>query len=447
MSYTPTNFLQNVATYQKLTIAEMTNQNYTIKHGNHMADNIANLSGNLGTTLNYIVAPMSTTSRSLAAPPTGISQTLQPLTVDQQFQNSQAISDVQFLFNFDRNSYEKIQGRANAISIATSFEQASMLNAISEMPSYDDKGNITGVHTEQGPYRFFGDGSTDISSVTKMAEMAYAFKEIGFAHDKFHAILPSSVVSKLISTQLAQFTIDRNNSASANWELGSLKGIVGLEFFESNLMPQHIAGQVGQAEAPANVVTVVSTNSPTGEDITEITVTVDASLSNTADAFKIGDMCQFVQGVAGKADIRQVVVYGKKPTRLPAQMLITADSATVGTTATIKIRTANGKGLCSQAGNLNQNISAPIVPGTKIQIMPSHEAGLVHSGNQLYVATPKLPDTYPYNSSTYTDPDSMLSLRWYAGFNLDYKTHQMTMDMIAALGLLPNNCMRLMFPL
>lgn len=447
MSYTPTNFFQNVPTYQKLSIAYMSNQNYTIKYGNHMAENIANLTGNLGTTLNYMVAPMSTTSRNLAAPPTSIAQKLQPLTVDQQFKNSQAISDIQFLFNFDRNSYEKIQGKANSISIATEVELASMQNAISQMPSYDDKANVTGVHSEQGPYRFFGNGLTDISSVTKMAEMAYAFKEIGFAHDKFHAILPSSAVSQLISTQLAQFTTERNNRASASWELGSLKGIVGLEFFESNLMPQHLAGQVGQAEAPANVVTVVSTNSATGENVTEITVTVDASLSNTADAFKIGDMGQFVQGVAGKTDIRQVTTYGKKVTHLPAQLLIVSNAETVGTSTTIKLRTTNGLGLCWQAGNPNQNISAPIVAGTKIQFMPSHNAGLLHSGDQLYVATPKLPSTSPYEHSIYTDPDSMLSLRWYTGFDPQYTVHQITMDMVAALGLLPNNCMRIMFPL
>lgn len=447
MSYTPTNSLQNVATYQKYDVAYMRNTAYIVKHGNHMADNIANLTGNLGATVNYMVAPMSTVARSLSSPPTGIAQRLQPLTVDQQFQRSLALSDVEFLFNFDRNAYEKIQGEADAIAIATELELTAMQNAISQMPSYDEGGNVSGVHTDQGPYRFFGDGSTDIASVTQMARMAYDFKEIGFAPKKFHAILPTSAVSSLLSTQFSQFTMNRNNEASASWEIGTLNGIVDLEFFASNQMPQHLAGQVGQATAPANVVTVVSTNDPTGANVTQITVTVDASLSNTADAFVIGDMGQFVQGVAGKTDIRQVTRYGKKVTHLPAQMLITADADTVGTSSTITIRTTNDVGFCWQSGNPNQNISAPIVAGTKIQIMPSHDVGLVHSGNQFYCATPKLPETRPYDNAIYTDPDSMIALRWYAGFDIQYKTHQITKDMIAALGLLPDNCMRLMFAL
>jgi hypothetical protein len=447
MSYTPTNVLQNVATYQKYDLAYMRNTAYIMKHGNHMADNIANLTGNLGTTVNYMVAPMSTVARSLSAPPTGIAQRTQSLTVDQQFQRSLALSDIQFLFNFDRGAYEKVQGEADAISIATGVELSAMQNAISQMPSYDAQGNVTGLHTEQGPYRFFGDGSTDISSVTKMAQMAYDFKEIGFAPKKFHALLPTNAVSQLLSTQFSQFTINRNNDASTDWELGGLNGIVGLEFFASNQMPQHLAGQVGQATAPANVVTVVSTNDPTGENVTLITVTVDASLSNTADAFKIGDMGQFVQGVAGKTDIRQVTRYGKKVTHLPAQMVIMSDADTVGTSTTITIRTTSDLGFCWQSGNPNQNISAPIVAGTKIQFMPSHDVGLVHSGDQFYCATPKLPETRPYDNAVYSDSETMLALRWYAGFDIQYKTHQITKDMIAALGLLPDNCMRLMFPL
>ena len=65
----------------------------------------------------------------------------------------------------------------------------------------------------------------------------------------------------------------------------------------SNLLPTQIAGYVGQAGTPNNVVTVVSVNDPTGNNVTQITFTEPQGLS-LPNPLNPGDLLQFNDGVS-----------------------------------------------------------------------------------------------------------------------------------------------------
>ena len=73
-----------------------------------------------------------------------------------------------------------------------------------------------------------------------------------------------------------------------SWEVGDF-GTPLVSYYQSNLMPIHVSGNTGVNQ---HTLTVVSTNDPTGQNVTQITLYSGAAASD-ANAVFAGDLFQF----------------------------------------------------------------------------------------------------------------------------------------------------------
>ena len=177
------------------------------------------------------------------------------------------------------------------------------------------------------------------------------------------------------------------------------------------MLPTHVAGNVGNAGGGGNVLTVVSTNDPTGNNITQITFS-GAALSDPDAIFQF-DGFTFNDNVGALPNLRYLTFVGHKQNGLvPVQLQVTAPAGSNGAgEVTVNITPA----LCSTPGNQNQNLTYNIVAGMQVTVLPSHICGLIVGGNALFFAMPPLPDQSPYITSNERDPLTGISTRLYTG--------------------------------
>ena len=160
------------------------------------------------------------------------------------------------------------------------------------------------TNTYSGPYRFFGDGSTPLSSYQQLAQAVMLFKNYGSVAEGIKIYLPDTVIPSIVGNGLNQFAPDRNNEIAMSWEVGAF-GTPRVMYYQSNLMPIHVSGNTG---VNAQTLTVVSTNDPTGQNVTQITVS--GATASDASAVFAGDMFQFKDGVSGKPNMRYLTFIG-----------------------------------------------------------------------------------------------------------------------------------------
>ncbi len=71
---------------------------------------------------------------------------------------------------------------------------------------------------------------------------------------------------------------------------------------------------------------------------------------------------------------------------------------------------------------------------------------MIQSGNQFYVAMPKLPETTPFPSSTVVDEDTGASLRMYTGAQFGQNLYGTVHDAIWGKTQVSDNAMAMIFP-
>jgi hypothetical protein len=244
-------------------------------------------------------------------------------------------------------------------------------------------------------------------------------------------VLPVTEIPAIVSSGLNQFALKRNDEEAKTWQVASFSGC---DAYESNLLPIHFSGDVGNS---GDVLTFVSIN-PSGDQITFST-----SLGNDVNAVKAGDLFQFSDNVPGQPNLRFRTFTGRNVSGQPVQFRATQDAAAVAGSITMNITPA-----LLAAPGLDQNLSSPLVSGqSQATSPPSHRAGIIMSGRPLYCAFPKLPNKDPYNTVSITDPDSGMSLRHYWGNGLTDNTRGYIRDCVWASTLIAENSMRLIFPL
>lgn len=438
MAVLPSNILQQVQTYQKAGLAYLDNYFCGTSIANKKFSNFQNFSGNLGTTVTFDLPVRYNTRNSLVAQFQSTQQRFQPLTVDQSFSTSYAFSAEQFIYN--TQDYMAQFGKSAVKQIGSRIESNLLLNFTSALPVNQNEVPTGALHTESGPYRFFGDGVTPINSFGQLATMLAYFRNYGAASDETRCVLSDIAVPSIVNTGLNQFVRDRNEELALSWQLGEFSNC---EWFQSNLLPQHIAGTVGQAGAPNNVMTVVSTNDPTGAAITQITFSVLTAASDTSCILS-GDLFQFNDGVSGQPNLRYLTFIGQSLSSNPVQCRATATAASSGgSQVTVSIYPP----LCSQAGNQNQNLLFNIVAGMKVTVMPSHKAGIVYSGDALFLAMPQLPDQTPFPTGYKADEDTGIALRYTYGSVFGQNQMGFITDQITGSTLVPEYSMRVLFPL
>jgi hypothetical protein len=436
----PQNILKQVITYNDSGLAYLENLNCLISTTNKKFMNFQDTEKQLGDTVQFDVPPRSIAMNGLVASFQSAQQRFGTIVCDQAANSSMAFTAQQFVFNV--HDYMEKFGMSRVEELSAKIEKNVGRNADSSVPvmtvNSDGQSVPTGaLHTESGPYRFYGDGVTQINSFQQLASMLALNAEYGVPAGAPDVYLPNLAIPGIVGSGLNQFVPARNEEFANSWDLGTYKGS-NARYYRSNLLPIHRSGSVGN---DALTLTVVSTDDPTGANINNITL----SGANVSDALSIlsGDLGQFVDGVAGFNDMRYLTWTGHEECGVPVQVraLATAGS-NGGGQVTINVFPP----LQSTIGpnqNLNQNIQA----GMKMTFLPDHRCGMVVSGKALYLAMPKLPDEVPFPTSTQTNKATGASLRLYYGTLFGKNTRGLINDAIWGSYGQPEYMMRIAFPL
>jgi hypothetical protein len=222
-----------------------------------------------------------------------------------------------------------------------------------------------------------------------------------------------------------------------SWEVGEF-GTPPVMYYQSNLLPVQIAGTVGNS---AQLLTVVSTNDPTGNAITQITFS--GATVNDVNAIKSGDLLQFQDNVSNQPNLRYLTFVGHTISAQAVQVRALANAAADGSGNVIVNITPT---LQSTPGG-TQNINANIVAGMQAKALPSHKCSLVIGGDAFYIAMPRLPDQYPFPTAAEYDPDTGVSLRMTYGSLFGQNQMGMIHDATWGSVLVPEYSMRIAFPM
>lgn len=431
----PNNVLQTVQTYQKAELAWLLNSFCGIYLANKKFKNFQEREANLGDTVTFDLPPRFSTYNGLVITLQDSVQRVESLVCSQASNVSSGYSDQQFIFNV--RDYMDRFGEAAMKELGSRIESDILRNAVSGVlinnpqdPSYGQAPNTT-----SGPYRFYGNAVTALNSYQQLAQAIANFHDYGAAPDKVRGILPAVDIPAFIGSGLNQFAPERNNDIALSWMLGEFSGC---QWYRSNLLPTHVSGNVG---VNGSTLTVVSTNDPTGTNITQITFS--GATASDANAIFAGDMFQFNDGVSGKPNMRFLTFIGHQPSQQPVQFRATAAAgATAGGQVTVSIYPP----LVSVV-NENQNLNNAIQAGMQVSVLPSHRAGLLYSGDQFYLAMPQLPDQSPFTTVSQMDKDSGASIRHYFGVQFGQNVRAYVRDSIWGSDLVADNSMRLIFPM
>ena len=293
------------------------------------------------------------------------------------------------------------------------------------------------LNTFSGPYRFFGNGATSLSSYQQLAQSVMFFKNYGSVAEGIKVYLPDTIIPSIVGNGLNQFAPERNNDTAMSWEIGDF-GTPRVSYYQSNLMPIHVSGNTG---VNAQTLTVISTNDPSGQNVTQIT----CSGASTSDANAVfsGDLFQFADGVANQPNMRYLTFIGHFPSANPVQFRVTASSASNSAgNVTLTITPA-----LNWAGGNSQNLNNPIAAGMQILTFPSHRCGGILGGEAFYLAMPQLPEQSPYDTANEFDEDTGCSLRLTYGSLFGQNQTGMIYDEVHGSVIVPEYSMRYMIPL
>ncbi len=121
-------------------------------------------------------------------------------------------------------------------------------------------------------------------------------------------------------------------------------------------------------------------------------ITASGASGSDANAIVQYDKFQFNDGVAGFSNLRYLTFIGHKVSSNPVQFAATAPAASdSGGNVTINITPP------LQASYSNTvNLNTPIQVGMQFTGLPSHRAGMINSGNSLFLGMPRLPEEIPF---------------------------------------------------
>lgn len=440
MALLPTNVLQNVQTFQKSDLAWLRTECVALMLSNKKFDNFQDKTGNLGDTVTFDLAPRAVSNNGLIVSFTPSQQRVMSLSVTQAANVSNVYSQQELIFNVE--DYEDRFGEAAISEYGSKVEIDILQNFISNVrvnnPESPNHGQLVDQSGMSGPYRFFGDGITPLDSYQTLAQGIANFKAIGWSKRDLCGVLAQDKIPPVVGNGLNSFAQTRNNEIAQSWWLGDF---AKCSWYESDKLPIHYAGNVGNA---GTTLTLVSVNDVTGENITQL-VFSGASASD-AQALANGDLASFNFGVSGQSNVFQRQIIGKAITQQPVQFRVVAPTGYVASNGGGQV-TVNIYPALVSAPTLNQNISTSLQPGMQVTFLPSHQAGIIMSGQPLYAAMPRLMNTDPFSSVETTDEETGISMQHYWGtqFGLNQKAY--VWNGIWGSCMVPDNCMRVIYPI
>lgn len=412
----PANYLQQVQTFQMSGLALLQNYSCFISTANTKFREFNKMTANLGDTVTFNRPSRFVYQPSLSVNFQPATQLVQPLTVNQQGNASYIFTSQQLIFNVE--------------DYLSEFARDAVAEVSTQVEAY-----VAGL-AETQPYRFYGDGVTQINSFGQLASMMAQFRNFGAAKGDAKGYLSDIAVPSIVNSGLNQFVMDRNEDMSMSWMVGNFRRT---DWYESNLLPTHVAGNVGNN---GTTLTVVSTNDATGANITQITFS--GATTNDAAAILQYDSLQFIDNVSGQPNMRFLTYVGHLPSQSPVQFQAVANAgANGGGDVTVTITPA----LCAQPGNPNQNIQFNVAAGMQVSVLPSHRCGLIVGGNAMYLAMPQLPDMYPYPTGNSVDETTGVSMRLYYGGIVPTGQVGYIHDVIFGATAVPDYLMKVAFPL
>lgn len=435
MAVFPNNILQTVQTYQRSGLALLQNLCCHIATANTKFKDFDKIQANLGSAVTFDLPPRATTVAGLVASFQPAVQRVQQLVCDQANNSSFAVTSQQRIFNLEKGEedYMRVFGKSFIAELATQVEGNVAKNWDSSVRSQLD-GTL---NTFSGPYRYFGNGSTALTSYQQLAQAIMFFKNYGSVAEGIKVYLPDTVVPAVVGNGLNQFVPHRNDDIAMSWEIGDF-GTPLVSYYQSNLMPIHVSGTTGVSQ---QTLTVISTNDPTGQNVTQITVS--GATASDASAVFSGDLFSFQDGVSGQPNMRYLTFIGHFPSANQVQFRVTADAA------------ANASGnvvlnifpALNWAGGQNQNLNNPIAAGMQILGIPSHRAGGILGGDAFYLAMPQLPEQSPYDTANEYDEDTGVSMRLTYGSLFGQNETGMIYDETHGSVIVPEYSMRYVIPL
>jgi hypothetical protein len=437
MAVFPNNILQTVVTYQRSGLALLQNLCCHIATANTKFKDFDKIQANLGSAVTFDLPPRATTTAGLVASFQPAVQRVQQLVCDQANNASFAVTSQQRIFNLEKGEedYMRVFGKSFIAELAGVVEKNVALNWASGVQS--QLPGTTTLNTFSGPYRYFGNGSTALTSYQQLAQAIMFFKNYGSVAEGIKVYLPDTVVPAIVGNGLNQFVPKRNDEIAMSWEVGDF-GTPLVSYYQSNLMPIHVSGDTG---VNAQTLTVVSTNDPTGQNVTQITVS--GATASDANAVFSGDLFSFQDGVAGQPNMRYLTFIAHSPSANQVQFRATANAA------------ANAAGLLTinifpalnWAGGQNQNLNNPIAAGMQILGLPSHRCGGILGGDAFYLAMPQLPEQDPYATANEYDEDTGVSMRLTYGSLFGQNQTGMVYDETHGSVIVPEYSMRYVIPL
>src|ERR1700691_6064422 len=285
-----TNILQQVQTYQRSSLGLLLNLCCHISTANSRFKDFDKIQANLGSTVTFDLPPRFTTTAGLVASFEPAVQRVLQLVADQANNTSFAVTSQQRIFNLEKGEedYMRVFGKSAIAELANLVEGNIALNWDSGVQSQLPGGTL---NTYSGPYRFFGDGSTAITSYQQLAQAVMFFKNYGAVAEGMKFYLPDTVIPAIVGNGLNQFVPNRNDEIAMSWEVGDF-GTPLVKYYQSNLMPIHVSGDTGVL---GQTLTVISTNDPTGQNVTQITVS--GATASDPNAVFAGDVFQFADGI------------------------------------------------------------------------------------------------------------------------------------------------------
>jgi hypothetical protein len=434
MAVFPNNILQQVQTYQRSGLALLQNLCCHISTANTKFKDFDNIQANLGSVVTFDLPPRATTVAGLVAAFQPAVQRVQTLACDQANNSSFSVTSQQRIFNLEKGEedYMRVFGKSFIAELATQVEGNIAKNWDSSVNS-----QLTNtLNTFSGPYRFFGNGSTALTSYQQLAQSIMLFKNYGSVAEGIKVYLPDTIVPAIVGSGLNQFVPKRNDDIAMSWEVGDF-GTPLVNYYQSNLMPIHISGNTGVL---GQVLTVVSTNDPTGQNVTQITVS--GATASDADAVFSGDLFQFID-ISGFPNMRYLTFIGHFPSANPVQFRVTADASASGAGNVVLTITP----ALNWAGGQNQNLNNPIQVGMEITGLPSHRCGGILGGEAFYLAMPQLPEQSPYDTANEYDEDTGCSLRLTYGSLFGQNQTGMIYDETHGSVIVPEYSLRYIIPL
>jgi hypothetical protein len=435
MAVFPNNILQQVQTYQRSSLGLLLNLCCFVSTANTKFKDFDKIQANLGSTVTFDLPPRFSTVAGLVAGFEPAVQRVLQLVADQSANTSFAVTAQQRIFNLEKGEedYMRVFGKSAMAELANQIEANIALNAVSGVTS-----QLTGiVNTYSGPYRFYGNAATPISSYQQLAQAVMFFKNYGAVAEGMKIYLPDTIIPSVVGNGLNQFVPKRNDDIAMSWEVGDF-GTPIVHYYQSNLLPIHVSGDTG---VNGQTLTVISVNDPTGQNVTQITVS-GATASDLNAVFQ-GDVFQFADGVTGQPNMRYLTFIGHSPSANPVQIVATANAAAnAAGDVTISFYPP-----LNWAGGANQNLNNPIAAGMQLITFPSHRAGLIVGGDAFYVAMPQLPEQSPFDTANEYDPETGVSMRLTYGSLFGQNQTGMIYDNVWGSTVVPEYSMRLLVPL